>query len=246
VVTASVTFGAAALVLGRLSGNMKALGVGLSLSFVVGVERLVLETEATASLLSTVTRLAVRATCVCLGLGLLRWMHDHRHAAARAALHAAVFGSTLALLAPLVVLRAVGRTPARSAIALLLVTASLAIGLAAARAFARAGGTPDPLDPPLRLVTEGIYARARHPLQIAEALLLLGSAVAFWDAWVLVYALASVASLVGPLRLLEEAMLEHRFGDEAVRYRRLVPAFLPLTTPRASGVPRRPRTLGAR
>jgi protein-S-isoprenylcysteine O-methyltransferase Ste14 len=226
VVTASLAFGGAALVVTRLRPRRRAFGTLLSIAFVLGVEQLVLGSSAASS------ALLVRAACAWLGLLLLRSMLERRHPVLRATLHAVAFGSTLAFMGPLGVLSAVGRTPvwpepwsARSAVVLLVVTGVLTLGIGSARAFVRAGGTPDPLDPPPRLVTDGVYAHVRHPLQVAEAMLLAASAVAFWDGWVLVYAAVSVAALVGPIRFLEEAMLERRFGEEALRYRRHIPAY---------------------
>jgi protein-S-isoprenylcysteine O-methyltransferase Ste14 len=253
VVTASLTFGAVALVMRQLTGTMRTIFGGLGVALVVSVEWLVLEGHLTGALHFTAYVLAVRVTCAWLGLALLDAMLERRHAVARAALHAVAFGSTIGLLAPLAVLWTVGRTvtwpswsPARAVLVVSLVTGSIALGTAAARAFVRAGGTPDPLDAPPRLVTDGVYARTRHPLQVAEALWLIATAVTFWDAWVLGYAVVSIVSLVGPLRLLEEALLEHRFGKDAVAYRRQTPAFLRVTSPRAVAVPPPPRTQAAR
>jgi protein-S-isoprenylcysteine O-methyltransferase Ste14 len=226
VVTASLAFGAAALVVTRLSPRRRAFGTLLAVSLVMGVERLVLDS------LSASSALVVHATWAWLGLWLLRSMLERRHPVARAAMHAVAFGSTMVFFGPLAVIVAVGRapawpglSPARLSIVSLLVMGALAVGIGSARAFARAGGTPDPLDSPPRLVTDGVYAHVRHPLQVAEAVLLSASAVAFWDRWVLVYAVVCVAALVGPIRFLEEAMLERRFGEEALRYRRCVPAY---------------------
>jgi hypothetical protein len=57
-------------------------------------------------------------------------------------------------------------------------------------------------------------------------MVLAAAALAFWQPWVFVYAATAILALVGPWRLLEEAMLERRFGEDALRYRRAVPAFL--------------------
>ncbi len=232
VVTATLTFGTLGLVVTRLPPRRRALGGVVSVAVSMGVERLLFDTLAPDHARLAMA-LSLRATWAWLGVCLLRWMLERRHAIARAVLHAVAFGSTLAFLAPLAVLHAVGRTPAwpsmsaaRSSIAGFLATGALALGIASARAFVKVGGTPDPLDPPPRLVTDGVYAHVRHPLQVAEVILLAATAIAFWDRWVLLYVVASSLALVGPVRLLEEAMLERRFGDEAVRYGRHVPAFL--------------------
>jgi protein-S-isoprenylcysteine O-methyltransferase Ste14 len=239
-VTASLSFGAASLLVTRFFAKRRSLGAGSSIALVLAVERLVLDPPPGSSVLASVVPPALRGACVWLGLALARWILEGRHAWVRASLHAVVFGSTLAFILPLAVLRAVGQAPAwpalsplRAEAALLLATGALALGALAARAFVQAGGTPDPLDPPPRLVTGGIYALLRHPLQIAEAMVLAASSFAFWQPWVVVYAATATLALLGPWRFLEEIMLERRFGDAALRYRRAVPAFLVTAWPRA-------------
>ena len=93
---------------------------------------------------------------------------------------------------------------------------------AGTRAFAGAGGTPEPLDAPTRLCQTGIYGRLRHPIQVAEILFVAAGAAAVGTRSALVFCVAFTAALVGPLRVFEERRL--------AEYRRRCPAFLPRRT----------------
>jgi protein-S-isoprenylcysteine O-methyltransferase Ste14 len=89
-------------------------------------------------------------------------------------------------------------------------------------------GLPE-LDPkryPGRLVTEGLYARIRHPRYVQFALALLG-----WALIVNYLAVYVIWSLWWPavylIAILEERELRERFGPEYEVYCRHVPRFLP-------------------
>jgi protein-S-isoprenylcysteine O-methyltransferase Ste14 len=90
----------------------------------------------------------------------------------------------------------------------------------------RGVGTPDPWDPPERLVTTGLYARLRHPLQLAHALLVWGAALAVGSLATLAYAAIFTAVLTGPVRIAEERMLAKRYGEAFHQYRARVRAYL--------------------
>jgi protein-S-isoprenylcysteine O-methyltransferase Ste14 len=94
------------------------------------------------------------------------------------------------------------------------------------QALTRGVGTPDPWDPPERLVTTGLYARLRHPLQLAHALLVWGAALAVGTLATLVYAAIFTAVLTGPVRIAEERLLAKRYGEAFHRYRARVRAYL--------------------
>ena len=93
--------------------------------------------------------------------------------------------------------------------------------------FVRKGlGTPNPWDPPQRLVTEGPFAWTRNPITLSHALAALGLSLAVGSL------AASIAVLVLgiPVQLVvrrEEHTLERRFGDEYRRYRATVPRWIP-------------------
>lgn len=93
-------------------------------------------------------------------------------------------------------------------------------------AFARVGGTPNPVAPPPRLVTAGPFAWTRNPIILSHffgalgASLIAGSVIA-----VLVIFLLSVPSQ-GIVRH-EERNLEARFGDDYRVYAARVPRWVP-------------------
>jgi protein-S-isoprenylcysteine O-methyltransferase Ste14 len=98
--------------------------------------------------------------------------------------------------------------------------------LGSTQALTRGVGTPDPWDPPERLVTTGLYARLRHPLQLAHALLVWAAALALGNLATLAYAAIFTAVLMGPVRIAEERMLAKRYGEAFHQYRARVRAYL--------------------
>lgn len=94
------------------------------------------------------------------------------------------------------------------------------------RALTRGKGTPDPWDPPERLVTTGLYARLRHPMQLAHVLLVWAAALAIGSLATLAYAAIFTAVLMGPMRIAEERMLAKRYGEAFHQYRARVRAYL--------------------
>lgn len=89
-------------------------------------------------------------------------------------------------------------------------------------------GTPNPIDPPKRLVTEGPYRRSRNPLYVARLSMLAGAAVLLSS--------LGLAVLTGGLFLLlqllivprEESRLIVRYGARYADYREAVPRWLAL------------------
>jgi protein-S-isoprenylcysteine O-methyltransferase Ste14 len=114
--------------------------------------------------------------------------------------------------------------------------ASLAIGvvlfIASLRRFVTDGnGTLAPWDPPRRLVVRGPYRYVRNPmisgvifLLAAEAALLRSAPHAIWAA---IFAGLNVIYIP----ILEEPMLEERFGEDYAEYRRHVRRFVPRLRP---------------
>lgn len=119
---------------------------------------------------------------------------------------------------------------------LLLVAAPL--GVAGARGLWAAGGTPEPLDPPVRLCTGGIYAWIRHPLQLAEVLVVAAGALAVGGERAGVYAVCFAVGMFGPMRILEERGLRRRYGEAFERYRATVGAYVPRWRRAGGGAPR--------
>ncbi len=118
--------------------------------------------------------------------------------------------------------------PGRVALAMLLATAGIAVGVAALLAFRRARTTVNPLAPEATstVVRGGIYAVSRNPMYLGVALLLAAFAVA----------LGHLAAFAGPLLFVawmnrfqvaaEERILGQRFGDDYRDYRTRVRRWL--------------------
>jgi protein-S-isoprenylcysteine O-methyltransferase Ste14 len=110
--------------------------------------------------------------------------------------------------------------------------AGLGLFAASLRRFATDGrGTLAPWDPPRRLVLRGPYRYVRNPM-IAGVMFIL-AAIAFvlrsrpHGAWALTFAVINATYIP----LLEEPLLEARFGDEYREYCRHVRRFIPRLTP---------------
>lgn len=110
--------------------------------------------------------------------------------------------------------------PGRTVVAVALLLAAGAIGIAGVRAFGRARTTVDPLRPERAsaLVTSGIYRRTRNPMYVALAVALLA-----WAAWLAhPLALLGVAGFVAWINRFqitpEERALHALFGTEFERY----------------------------
>jgi protein-S-isoprenylcysteine O-methyltransferase Ste14 len=75
------------------------------------------------------------------------------------------------------------------------------------------------------LISTGPYALSRNPMYIGWTLLYLGAVLATRNAW-MVASLPIVVSLVHREVLREEQILEQAFGEEYLRYQKLVPRYL--------------------
>lgn len=106
-------------------------------------------------------------------------------------------------------------------------------GLTALKDLARSGdGTPVPLDPPLRLVTHGIYAYVRNPMQISMTLLLLSEALFLSSAWPAILAALGMIYSEGLARWSENQDMRQRFGSLWTQYRLEVRSWWPRWKPR--------------
>ena len=111
--------------------------------------------------------------------------------------------------------------------AVVLVAAS-ALGIASAAAMSAQGnGTPLPSAMPNRLVVAGPYRSVRNPMALAGITqgVAVGLLLSSW--MVVVYALAGSIVWNCIVRPLEEADLEHRFGDDFRRYAARVRCWVP-------------------
>lgn len=94
--------------------------------------------------------------------------------------------------------------------------------------FSRRGrGTPLPMDAPRELVTQGLFARVRNPIMLAELLVIWAEACAVASLGVVLYA-AAISVLAHVLVVtVEEPELRRRFGEPYEAYCRRVPRWLP-------------------
>ena len=109
------------------------------------------------------------------------------------------------------------------------IAAGVALWVWTVRLLARIGqGTLAAWDPTRHLVLAGPYAHVRNPMITAVAGVLLGEAILFGSAALLVWAGAFLAINQAYFLRYEEPGLERRFGEEYRRYKRHVPRWIPL------------------
>jgi len=92
-------------------------------------------------------------------------------------------------------------------------------------AFGR--GTPAPIDAPKRLVVRGLYRYTRNPMYVGVLTVILGWAVLFQTAALVLYALIVGTCFHLFIVLYEERYLQKEFGGEYDDYRRRVSRWLP-------------------
>jgi protein-S-isoprenylcysteine O-methyltransferase Ste14 len=94
--------------------------------------------------------------------------------------------------------------------------------------FATIGkGTLAPWDPPTTLVIRGPYQYVRNPMISGVLAILLGEAIFFGSFPVLSWFLFFFAINALIMPLIEEPLLESRFGSDYVDYKRAVPRWIP-------------------
>jgi protein-S-isoprenylcysteine O-methyltransferase Ste14 len=94
--------------------------------------------------------------------------------------------------------------------------------------FAVSGrGTPAPIDAPKQLVVRGLYRYIRNPMYMGVLLVIAGWAVFLESRQVLIY--GAVVGMFFHLFvvLVEEPLLEGKFGETYLKYRREVGRWLP-------------------
>jgi protein-S-isoprenylcysteine O-methyltransferase Ste14 len=173
---------------------------------------------------------------VLLGITVARAMERRVAPAFRLAAYWASFAGTTGMLLPLLFSCApldaqiLIDPTIRLALAALLALAAIPLAIGGIAGLTDSGGTPEPLDPPPRLCTSGLYAHLRHPIQLGEILLAAAGAVTLGTEGALFYAAGFAIALLGPLRIVEERRLAARFGADFEAYRRDVPAYVPRLT----------------
>lgn len=144
---------------------------------------------------------------------------------------------TVVGLVPHWIRAATGAAPAGTllrALALLIALAGIAIYLWCALDFARAAGTPAPIDPPRELVARGLYRYSRNPMYVGVLSLIAAQALFFASPGTLLYAALLFLLFHSFVVLYEEPTLARSFGAAYQRYRASVPRWIP-RPPRRAG-----------
>jgi len=137
---------------------------------------------------------------------------------------------TVVVLVPHAIRAAAGDAPAGvllRALALAPGLAGLAIYVWCAFDFARAAGTPAPIDPPKQLVERGLYRHCRNPMYVGVLSLIAAQALYFGSARLWLYAAALFVAFHTFVVLYEEPTLARSFGASYQHYRATVPRWIP-------------------
>jgi len=106
------------------------------------------------------------------------------------------------------------------------------IGLTAVQEFVTRGrGTPVPFDPPRRLVTTGIYAYVRNPMQLSAVVMLVLVGMVMRNVWVSAAGVVAHIYSSGLAGWDEETDLLMRFGSGWTTYRQSVRRWIPRFRP---------------
>lgn len=97
--------------------------------------------------------------------------------------------------------------------------------------FAKAGGTPAPVAPTEHLVVTGFNRYVRNPMYVGLLIAIVGEALLFGSAWLLLYAVLGWITTASFVRWYEEPTLAREYGSEYVQYRSNVPGWVPRLHP---------------
>ena len=161
--------------------------------------------------------------------------------AARHVLSIALLPFTVAVLVPVWIARAYGvalspggsayRVALQAGGAMLIAIGAVLFAASLSRFASEGEGTLAPWDPPRRLVVRGPYRWVRNPMISGVVFVLFGEAAVLASRPHAVWALTFLAANAIYIPLLEEPMLEERFGASYAEYRRHVPRFVPRLRP---------------
>ena len=96
---------------------------------------------------------------------------------------------------------------------------------------ARGKGTLAPWDPPTRLVVSGPYRYVRNPMISGVLMILAGEALVHGSLTLGFWFLGFLVLNQIYFMILEEPMLESRFGEDYRRYKKAVPRWIPQLRP---------------
>jgi len=94
--------------------------------------------------------------------------------------------------------------------------------------FAKARGSPVPLNPPQKLITSGLNSRTRNPMLLGWFIMLFGLGILL-NSFSLIFIFTPLFILLNVLYLktIEEREMEKKFGEEYLKYKESVPMFIP-------------------
>jgi protein-S-isoprenylcysteine O-methyltransferase Ste14 len=171
---------------------------------------------------------------------LARWTSRDERLAERAVMQGLAFTALLMFVLPAIVIAGSGGTwlnpTTRPAWQLSLIAQALAlpalVGVTAVQEFvARGAGTPVPFDPPRRLVTTGVYAYLRNPMQLSAVVLLCLLGIVLRNPWVSAAGVMAHFYSAGLAEWDEDKDLRQRFGEDWIAYRRGVRGWVPRFRP---------------
>lgn len=178
---------------------------------------------------------------------LARWTNDGTHVEGRAALQVVAFTGLVVFMIPAAAITGSDTawadprllTPWQVSLWLQILALPAIVGVSAVQEFATRGrGTPVPFDPPVRLVTSGIYAYVANPMQLAALLMLLLLALMLGNLWVGAAGVMAHTYSAGLAAWDEDADMPMRHGAAWRAYRHGVGRWWPRLRPwHAAGTP---------
>jgi protein-S-isoprenylcysteine O-methyltransferase Ste14 len=174
------------------------------------------------------------------GLALAGWTATRTRLTGRLSLQVVGFATFLFFVVPTTGMQLTGGSWAALldqprwllALAAAVIAPTQAMSLQAARELARrGGGTPVPLDPPVRLVTTGPYAYLANPLQVSATVGLLTLSLLVGSIGVALAAVVAAVFSVGVAKGIEDDELADRFGDDWRHWRATVRLWRPRLRP---------------
>jgi protein-S-isoprenylcysteine O-methyltransferase Ste14 len=120
------------------------------------------------------------------------------------------------------------KKPLSIALALPFLTGGSLLWLWCAGKFFKTKGTPVPVNPPPRLVTDGPYAYSRNPMMTGLFLVMIGTGI-FAGSVTLTFIMTPLFVLMSVLefKYIEEPELAKRFGKAYTEYREKTPVIIP-------------------
>lgn len=95
--------------------------------------------------------------------------------------------------------------------------------------FLKAKGTPVPINPPPKVITDGPYSYSRNPMMTGLFTVLFGIGILFQSVCIVfIFIPFFIVTMVLELKYIEEPELEKRLGVDYLEYKKRVGMFMPL------------------